>query len=113
MIKNKTAGYFTGHAKAALLENAVINKWLTENKANLGGVRRPIERERKSLTCNNCYRYGHTIDKCTNRKQCKKYGSKEQIASEYKIDRKELTTTCGYCRATGYTSKECITTKQE
>ena len=40
-----------------------MNKWLKDKKANLGGVRRPIERERKAITYNTCFRFNHRMDK--------------------------------------------------
>ena len=63
LIRNKQTGYFTGLMKATLLGNNIMNKWLDDKKANLGGVRRPIERERKSHACNNCFRFDHKMDK--------------------------------------------------
>ena len=47
-----------------------MKKWLEDKKVNLGGVRRPIERERKAHTCNNCFRFNHKMDKCPYGKQC-------------------------------------------
>ena len=43
MIRNKITGKFTGLLKATILGNNVMNKWTNEGKANLGGLRRPIE----------------------------------------------------------------------
>ena len=113
MIKNKTTNYFTGMIKVTLLGNRSLNNWLETGKANLGGVRRPIERERKAQKCNNCYRYNHKMGECTYGKQCRKCGSTEHIAAECKTDKETLTTTCGYCREGGHTSKECITRKED
>ena len=64
LIRSKQMGYFTGLLKATLLGNNIMNKWLENKKANLGGVRRPIGRERKAHACNNCFRFNHKMDKC-------------------------------------------------
>ena len=39
IIRNKAVGNFTGLAKATLVGNTTINKWLTESRANLGELR--------------------------------------------------------------------------
>ena len=63
-IRNKETGNFTGLIKAILLGNNTMHKWIENEKANLGGVRQPIERERKAQKHNNCYRYGHNMGEC-------------------------------------------------
>ena len=82
LIRNKQSGYFTGLVKATLLGNNIMNKWLEDKKANLGGVRRPIERERKAHAFNNCFRFNHKKDKCPYNIQCRKCGSKDHIATD-------------------------------
>ena len=82
LIRNKQTGHFTGLVKSTLLGNKIMNKWLEDKKANLGGVRRPIERERKNHACNNCFRFNHKMDKYPYGKQCRKCGSNDHIATE-------------------------------
>ena len=113
MIRNKTTQYFTGMIKVTLLGNRTMNTWLETGKANLCGVRRPIERERKALKCNNCYHYNHKMEDCKFGKQCRKCGSTEHVAAECKTDKQQLTTNCGYCREEGHTSKECTTRRED
>ena len=84
LIRNKKTGYFTVLVKATLLGNNIMNKWLEDKNANLGGVRRPIERERKSHACNNRFRFNHKMDECQYGKQCRKFGSNDHIATECK-----------------------------
>lgn len=47
MIRNKQTNYFTRLTKVTLLGNNTMNKWLKNEKANLGGVYRQIEREKR------------------------------------------------------------------
>ena len=49
MIQNEISGKFRGLVKTTLLGNNVMDNWLENGKAILGGVRRPIKRERKSV----------------------------------------------------------------
>ena len=109
-ILNKETGNFTGLVKVVVLGNKEVNKWIMEGRVNLGGVRRPIERERKPRTCNNCYRYGHTAEECPNGKICRKCGDKDHIAKDCT---KEKVTTCGYCREEGHISRNCELRKKE
>ena len=81
--------------KATLLGNNIMNKWLDDKKANLGGVRRPIERERKAHACNNCIRFNHKMNKCPYGNQCRKCGSKDHIATECKEKKETLMITFG------------------
>ena len=83
-----------------------MNKWLEDKNANLGGVRRPIERERKSHACNNRFRFNHKMDECPYGKQCRKFGSNDHIATECKEKKETMMLTCGYCRIKGHKSKE-------
>ena len=82
-----------------------MNKWPEDKNANLRGVRRPIERERKYHACNNCFRFNHTMDKFPYGKQCRKCGRNDHIETECKEKKETLMLTCRYCRIEGHKSK--------
>ena len=107
LFQNKMINRFTGLAKVVLLGNSTMNKWIIESRANLGGVRRSMERERKAKKCNTCLRYNHKSKECTTGKQCRKCGSNNHIAKDCDTPKDELEKQCIYCRKEGHVSREC------
>ena len=55
VTQNKVTGEFTGSLKSTLSGKNAMSKWVDAGKSNLGGVRRPIERERKAHQFNNFF----------------------------------------------------------
>ena len=113
LIRNKMTSRFTGLAKAVLLGNSIMNKWINEGRGNLGGVRRPMERERKAKKCNNCLRYNHKSEDCPTGKQCRKCGSSKHIAKDCDTPKEEVAKQCLYCRKEGHVSRECEIRREE
>ena len=106
-IRNKLTNRFTGLVKATLLGNSVLNKWMTERRANMGGVRRPLERERKAKKCHKCLRYNHKSEECTVGTQCRKCESSGHIAKECDTPTEIIAMTCLYCRKEGHVNRDC------
>ena len=79
LIRNKQTGYFIGLVKATLIGNNIMKKSREDKRSTLGGVRIPMERERKVHACNNCLRFNHKKDKFLYSKQCRKFGSNYHI----------------------------------
>ena len=90
-----------------------MNTWLEKRKVSLGGVLRPIKRERKPRKCNNCYRYNHVMEDHPNGKQRRKCGCKEHLVKDCDTSKETMIITCLYCRETCHVSRDCETQQSD